>query len=584
LALGATDRKGAPAAQEKKPLGQLLIDRNLITANQLNEALEHQKANGGVLGGILVELGMLKPEDLRMVLGAQFGMPVVNLDEMEISPAVMEKVAPSIADSYKIIPVSFEDGVLTVAMADPLNLSALDDLKFLLGFEVRGAVSDPDAIGRAYSKYYANMSESVETIVQELIDQNIGTEIVEAATETIDIDSLEEMADSAPVRKLLNLVLIQAIKDKASDIHFEPFEDEFKIRYRIDGVLYEMVPPPRHLAAAIVSRIKVMSNLDIAERRLPQDGRIELNVGNNPIDLRIAVLPTINGESVVMRVLDRSVVSLDLNNLGFSPDDLRTFRSQIARPNGIILCTGPTGCGKTTTLYAALNELNDVGVKIITTEDPVEYDIEGIMQVQIDPDIGVTFAECLRRILRQDPDIILVGEVRDLETARIAIQASLTGHLVFSTLHTNDAPSSITRLIDMGVEPFLLTATIEAIVAQRLVRVVCKNCKTEYNPSRLELMELNLTPDDVADRKFYYGKGCDQCNNTGFRGRTAIVENLNFDDTLRELVVQEVSTEALREVAVERGMHTLREAGLRAIFDGVTTIEEVVRETIVEAL
>jgi len=572
-----------PLGVAKRPLGELLKESNLITDEQLGHALQYQKENGGVLGKILVDLGMVKEEDIRLILGSQFGMPVVNLDELEIPPTVVERVSPSVADAYRVIPVEYTDGVLTVAMADPLNISALDDLKFLLSCDIKGAVSDEEAVKRAYDKYYANVSESVESIVQELIDRKVGTEIVEDTTETIDLESIEEMADSAPVRKLLNLVLIQAIRDKASDIHFEPFEDEFKIRYRIDGVLYEMVPPPRHLAMAITSRIKVMANLDIAERRLPQDGRIELNIGNNPIDLRISVLPTVYGESVVMRVLDRSVVSLDLNKLGFREEDLRLFRSQIERPNGIILVTGPTGCGKTTTLYAALRELNTIDVKIITTEDPIEYDVEGIMQVQVNPEIGVTFAECLRNILRQDPDIILVGEIRDLETARIAVQASLTGHLVFSTLHTNDAPSTITRMIDMGVESFLLTATLEAIVAQRLVRRICTNCKAEYNPSDEELMELNLNRESVKGKKFYYGKGCNACNNTGFRGRTAIVENLNFDDAIRELVVQEVSTEVLRDFAVERGMRTLRESGINAIYDGVTTIEEVIRETIVES-
>jgi len=333
---------------------------------------------------------------------------------------------------------------------------------------------------------------------------------------------------------------------------------------------------------AITSRLKVMSNLDIAERRLPQDGRIELNVGNHPVDLRVSVMPTINGESVVLRVLDRSVVQLDLEKLGLRESELALFRTQMHRPNGIILCTGPTGCGKTTTLYSALIELNDVGVKIITTEDPVEYDLEGLIQVQVNPDIGLTFANCLRHILRQDPDKILVGEVRDLETARIAVQASLTGHLVLSTLHTNDAPTTITRITDMGVEPFLLTATLEGIVAQRLVRVICRDCRTEYTPSEEELYELNLTRADVEGKKFYYGKGCPRCNNTGFRGRTGIFEIMDMDDVLRELIIQEVSTDVLREAAVERGMSTLRESGLAAIYDGVTTIEEVVRETIVE--
>ena len=567
---------------EKKRLGEILLDSNLLTRDQLEQALTYQKESGGALGKVLIQLGFVRESDIRMALGMQFGMPAVNLDEMEIPPAVIEQMSAKVAQVYRVIPTEFDNSVLTVAMADPFNVSALDDLKFLLGCEVKGTVSDEEAVSRAFDKYYGNVNESVESIVGELMESRIGTEIREDTTETIDLESVEEMAESAPVKKLLNLVLLQAIQDRASDIHFEPFEDEFKIRYRVDGILYEMVPPPRHLAAAITSRIKVMSNLDIAERRLPQDGRIELNVGNHPVDLRVSCLPTVHGESVVMRILDRSVIQLDLEKLGLRPNQLGLLRAQIHRPNGIILVTGPTGCGKTTTLYAALLELNDVGVKIITTEDPVEYDLEGVIQVQVNPEIGVNFATCLRHILRQDPDKILVGEIRDLETSRIAIQASLTGHLVLSTLHTNDAPTTITRIVDMGVEPFLLTATLEGIVAQRLVRIICKECRAEYAPSEEELYELNLTRKDVEGKKFYYGRGCQRCNNTGFKGRTAVFELMDIDDTLRELIVQEVSADVLRTAAIERGMSTLREAGLQAIYDGITTIEEVVRETIIE--
>ena len=390
------------------------------------------------------------------------------------------------------------------------------------------------------------------------------------------------MSESQPVKKLLNLVLLQAIRDKASDIHFEPFEDEFKMRYRIDGVLYEMVPPPRHIAMAVTSRIKVMANLDIAERRVPQDGRIELNVGGNPVDLRVSVLPTMFGESVVMRVLDRSQVSLDLNKVGMRDIDLAMFRDILDLPHGIVIVTGPTGSGKTTTLYSALRELNKVDTKIITTEDPVEYDIDGLIQIPINPDIGLTFASCLRSILRQDPDVILVGEMRDLETAEIAIHASLTGHLVFSTLHTNDAPTSVTRMLDMGIEPYMLTSTVEAIVAQRLVRRICMNCRSEFQPTEEMLMELNLTPDDVRGRTFFYGRGCEQCNNTGYRGRTAIFEIMRMDDELRTLIRSGTSSNVLRSEARRGGMRSLRESGLMNIYDGITTIEEVVRETIVE--
>jgi type IV pilus assembly protein PilB len=401
-------------------------------------------------------------------------------------------------------------------------------------------------------------------------------------SESIDLQTLEEMADAAPVRKLLNYVLLVAIRDRASDIHFEPFEDEFKMRYRIDGTLYEMLPPPKSIALAIASRIKVMANLDIAERRLPQDGRIELVVNAAPVDLRVSVLPTMFGESVVMRVLDRSNVQLDLERIGFREDDLRIFRQLIARPNGIVIVTGPTGSGKTTTLYAALSELNEVAVKILTSEDPVEYDIDGLVQVQVREEIGLTFARCLRSFLRQDPDIILVGEIRDLETAQIGVQSSLTGHLVFTTLHTNDAPSSIARMLDLGMEPFLITATLEGIVAQRLVRTVCPRCKEGYVPTEEALMELGLTPEQVSGRKFFKGAGCDFCRGTGYSGRLALFEIMVLDDQLRELIMKRSSTNLLRQAARKRGMRTLRETGLLAIYDGVTTLEEVVSQTLEE--
>jgi len=377
-------------------------------------------------------------------------------------------------------------------------------------------------------------------------------------------------------------VLLQAIKDKASDIHFEPFEDEYKMRYRIDGVLYEMIPPPKHIAVAISSRIKVMANLDIAERRLPQDGRIPLTVQGHQVDLRVAILPTMFGESVVLRILDRSQLDLKLENLGLTPQDMATIRMLIQKPNGILIVTGPTGSGKTTTLYSALKELNTIDSKLITTEDPVEYDIDGIIQVQMKPEIGLTFASCLRSILRQDPDVIMVGEIRDLETAQISAQASLTGHLVFTTLHTNDAPSAIARLLDLGLEPFLITATLEGVIAQRLVRKICTNCKEAYEPTEEQLLELDLKPDMVQGKKFYYGRGCDQCNNTGYRGRMGIFEIMVFNDEMRELVMNHASTNVLRNAAKKAGMITLREKGLKAIFEGLTTIEEVVKETIME--
>jgi type IV pilus assembly protein PilB len=400
--------------------------------------------------------------------------------------------------------------------------------------------------------------------------------------ESIDLEELASAAEDNKVVRLLNLVLLQAIKDKASDIHFEPFEEEFKMRYRIDGVLYEMIPPPRHLALPIVSRIKVMANLDIAERRLPQDGRIELTVGSSPVDLRISVLPTMFGESVVMRVLDRSNVQLSLDKIGLRNDELENLRGLIQKPNVIVIVTGPTGSGKTTTLYAALNELNDPETKILTAEDPVEYDIDGLVQCQVNTEQELTFGKLLRSFLRQDPDIILVGEIRDLETAQIAVQASLTGHLVFSTLHTNDAPSSILRLLDLGMESFLLTATIEAIVAQRLVRRICIKCKEEFVPTDEQLMELQLKRGDLEGRTLFRGRGCDSCNQSGYRGRMALFEIMRLDDQIRDMIMQEASTNVLRSEARKRGMRTLRESGLLAIYDGQTTIDEVVRETLTE--
>ncbi|MCH7792676.1 MAG: Flp pilus assembly complex ATPase component TadA, partial [Planctomycetes bacterium] len=469
---------------------------------------------------------------------------------------------------------------LTIAMKNPDNYRAVDDLRLLLSLNVEAVVADEASIDRLIKEYYSKQ-ESVMDVITGLSASDKFADLA-GRGDSIDLDAITEMASDNQVVKLINLVLLQAIKDRASDIHFEPFEEEFKMRYRIDGVLYEMVPPPKHLGPAITSRIKVMSNLDIAERRLPQDGRIELTVGGNQIDLRVAVLPTMYGESVVLRVLDRSHVQLDLDRIGFLPDDLTHFRALIRKPNGIVIVTGPTGSGKTTTLYAALAELNTVETKILTAEDPVEYDIDGLCQCQVNEDLGLTFARCLRSFLRQDPDIILVGEIRDLETAQIAVQASLTGHLVMTTLHTNDAPSSIIRLLDLGMESFLLTATIEGIVAQRLVRVICPKCKEEYEPGEEELMELALRPEDIKGRRIFRGRGCDNCHKTGYRGRMAIFEILGMDDEIRDLVMHEASTTQIRDYARQQGMRMLRESGLMAIYEGQTTIDEVVRETIAD--
>ncbi|HIQ21085.1 MAG TPA: pilus assembly protein PilB [Planctomycetes bacterium] len=566
-------------------IGQILVDLGFITDMQLEMLLEEQQARPGeLLGQIAVSLDLIDEDQLAQALAEQMGLQVIHLSEVSVPSEVLRYVTEPMAQLYRIIPVAFKDNTLTVATCDPQKLSVIDELRNFLGYDIKPVVATEHDIMAALDRYYTASAESVERIIEDLEqDQELAQAAQAAESGAFDLTSVEALADSAPVRKLLNMVLLLGIKDHASDLHFEPFENEFKIRIRADGVLYEMVPPPRHLAFAITTRIKVMADLDIAERRLPQDGRIRLTVGGHPVDLRVSVLPTMFGESVVMRILDRSVVMLDLEAVGMDPNMLATFREMIRVPHGIILVTGPTGSGKTTTLYGALNELNRVEDKIITTEDPVEYDIEGIVQIPIDPDIGNTFAHCLRSILRQDPDKILVGEIRDLETAEIAVQASLTGHMVFSTLHTNDAPGSVTRLRDMGIPPFLITATLEGALAQRLVRKICTHCREETAASPEMLADLELTPEQVAGKKFYRGRGCPNCNNTGFRGRTGIFELMEMNDTLRDLVNRNVATGELREAAIQSGMVPLREAGLRKIHDGVTTIEEVVRETIIEA-
>ncbi len=561
----------------QRRLGQILVDLGHLTEDQLWDVLEEQKQSAGeIIGQVAIRMGFVTEAHVSEALAEQWGMPVVNLTETTISPKVLELVPQTMADIYKIMPISIRDNVVTVAMADPQNIAALDDLRNMLGMDVRGAVSNHKDVEAAIARNYADREESIEDVIGQL---EAGNE--DGPSKGHGYDLAADM-DEAPIRKLLNMIMLLAIKDQASDIHFEPFEDEFKVRVKADGMLYEMVPPPRHLANAIVSRIKIMSDLDISERRLPQDGRIELNVGGHSVDLRVSVLPTLFGEAVVMRVLDRTVVQLDLNKIGMDANTLTRFRNVLNRPNGIVLVTGPTGSGKTTTLYSALNELNDIETKIITTEDPIEYEIDGLIQVPVNPDIQVTFATVLRAILRHDPDTILIGEIRDFETAEVAIQSALTGHLVFSTLHTNDSPSAITRLRDMGIEPFLITATVEAILAQRLVRKICSECRTQFEPSDELLMELQLPIAQARQYKFYYGRGCQRCNNSGYKGRCGIYELLEVNDEVRDLVASSASVDDIRNYCRSQGMTTLREAGLKLIFDGVTTIDEVVRETVME--
>jgi type IV pilus assembly protein PilB len=574
----AVDRFGV----RKKMLGQILKEMKLVHEGQIQEALQLQKSDGGKIGEILVRREHITEPQLMLALGKQSGLEVIDLSQFPPQAEAIEKVDEAIARPFQFLPVSFDGKTLTVAMADPMNKSALDDVRFTANCEVVGVVADSEQIAAAIDKSYGSEEQVMSTILKEIEKDGLtGTKSGKrrGGGGVTDLEDVEEMANAAPVRKLLNYILYQAIRDRASDIHLEPFEDELKIRYRVDGVLYELEAPPLHLATALISRVKVMSGLDISETRLPQDGRIDLAIGGRPVDLRVSTLPTMFGESCVMRILDRSVVSLDLDQIGLREDESKHIRQLIDLPHGIILVTGPTGSGKTTTLYSALNEANDVAVKIITTEDPVEYDLEGIVQVQINEDVGATYSACLRAMLRQDPDKILVGEIRDRETAQIAIEASLTGHVVFSTLHTNDAPLAVTRLVDIGIEPFLIAATLESVVAQRLVRRICSDCKDWYEPGVEVLRELQVDKAQVGERKFAFGKGCKTCNGTGYRGRVAIFEIMVISETIRELIMNKASNTQLRTTARQEGMRTLRESGLLSIFEGKTTVEEVLRET-----
>ncbi|MCH8823106.1 MAG: Flp pilus assembly complex ATPase component TadA [Planctomycetes bacterium] len=572
-----------PAELKGRRLGRALTKLKKVTRDQVQEALQLQKTRKEPLGQLLVGLGHITESDVMEALAGRAGMRMVDIKQDAIEDSTIDALPAETANTYQIVPLMYDSVTKTIVIAlkNPDNYRAVDDLRLMMGLKVEAVVAPADQIDAVLKKRYSDDKTSMSTIMAEIGDSDTLAALA-GRGDSIDLEELTQAAEDNKVVRLLNLVLLQAIKDKASDIHFEPFEEEFKMRYRIDGILYEMIPPPKHLALPIISRIKVMANLDIAERRLPQDGRIELTVRNNPIDLRVSVLPTIFGESVVLRVLDRSNVQLSLDKIGLRKDELEVVRKLIKKPNGIIIVTGPTGSGKTTSLYAALSELNQPTTKILTAEDPVEYDIDGLIQCQINTDQGLTFARLLRSFLRQDPDVILVGEIRDNETAQIAVQASLTGHLVFSTLHTNDAPSSILRLLDLGMEPFLLTATIEAIVAQRLVRRICLNCKEEYTPTDEQLMELQLRRSDVDERTLFRGRGCEKCNHSGYKGRMALFEIMGLDDRLRDMIMQEASTNILRNEARKRGMRTLRETGLMAIYEGQTTIDEVVRETITD--
>jgi type IV pilus assembly protein PilB len=561
------------------PLLSIIKDRGLADDMQLEEVIQENLRGGKPLSQLLQDYGVMDIPTQLQLIAEQLGTEVVDLRGKEIPADVIKTVSATTAKSYQCIPVGMYGSTIHVAMADPLNPSTVDEMQYSIGKEIQLVVADPAQIEQAIAKYYSDSTESVGDILKELGSDADFLKETEEAGKSDNKGELEELANETPIVKFVTLVLQQAIQDRASDIHFEPFEDEFKIRYRVDGALYEMAPPPKHLALPVISRIKVMSNLDISERRMPQDGRITINILGRKIDLRVSTLPTQFGESVVLRVLDRSSVNLDLESLGLPKFVYEYMGEAIQQPNGILVVTGPTGCGKTTTLYSCLRRINTIDSKLLTVEDPVEFDIEGIMQVAVHESVGMTFSKALRAFLRQDPDIIMVGEMRDLETSQIAIQASLTGHLVLSTLHTNDSAGAVTRLVDMGVEPFLVSSTLMGVLAQRLVRTVCKKCRTSFEPTEHQLSLLNLSPHDLGDKSFFYGRGCAVCNDTGYKGRKGIFELLPVSDQIRVMINDRAPTVVLRQKAVELGMVTLREDGLRCIFDGDTTIEEILKYT-----
>lgn len=559
------------------PLLGLLQERSMVDDMQLEEVIQEHNRTGKPISQVLQDLGILDIDNQLQILADNLVTEVVNLRDKEIPPEVVQCVPAQTARTYQCMPVALVGNVLQIALVDPLNPSLINDLGFTLGKELQLVVADPAQIEKAINKYYADSTENVADILKALgSDADIAKEVAEVADGVLELTNL---ANETPIIKFVNLVLQQAIQDRASDIHFEPFEDEFKIRYRVDGALYEMAPPPKHLALPVTSRIKVMANMDIAERRLPQDGRISLSIAGRQVDLRVSTLPTQFGESLVLRVLDRSAVNLEIDNLGLPKHVSEYVAEAIQQPNGVMIVTGPTGCGKTTTLYSCLRRINTIDSKLLTAEDPVEFDIEGIMQVAVNEGVGMTFSKALRSFLRQDPDIIMIGEMRDLETSQIAIQASLTGHLVLTTLHTNDSCGAVTRMIDMGVEPFLVSSTLMAVLAQRLVRTICKKCRTPFEPTEHQLGLLNLSPHDIGEKVFYYGRGCSFCNDTGYKGRKGIFELLVVNDALRNLINERAPTIVLRQKAIELGMVTLREDGLRGIFDGNITIEEVLKYT-----
>jgi type IV pilus assembly protein PilB len=561
---------------EKKRLGEMLVEAGLVTEAQIKEALKVQKETGERLGRILVQKNIISEDNMVQLLAEQLGIPRVNLNDYLIDPQIIALVPEDLARRYILIPLFKVGDVLTVAMSDPSNVFALDEVGYKTNCAVEPILSTEAEIKKVIDQYYG-VSESIEDLAKSIDEKIGGLEITDDSQ--VEAKKLESIAGETSVIKLVNLIIMEAIRAGASDIHVEPEQDSLRTRFRVDGVLHEASTTPKHLQSAIVSRIKIMSELDIAERRVPQDGRFQVKVSNRSIDMRVSTFPTVHGENVVMRILDTASVLFGMEQLGLSPNIYEGYQNLIQKPYGIILVTGPTGSGKTTTLYASLNTINSIDKNIITVEDPVEYRLKLIRQCQINPKAGLTFATGLRSILRQDPDIIMVGEIRDLETAEIAIQSALTGHLVFSTLHTNDAPSTITRLIDMGVEPFLIASSVTGVIAQRLVRKICDECKTVYKPSDKILKELGIVKDGKKELIFYKGQGCKKCLNNGYKGRIGIMEMMTLNEEIRELIVSKASADVIKKAAQKAGMQTMREDGMQKVMAGITTLEEVLRVT-----
>jgi type IV pilus assembly protein PilB len=556
-----------------KQVAELFVEQRVLEPSQVEDVLTEVELNGKSVAQAIIDGGYIDERGFYQTMAEALGTDYIDLTDYEIAPEVLRFVPAGLARLHGALPIDMIGNVLRVALVDPLDPRAVEDLRFALGKDIQVVVSPAEQIEELIKQYYGSETSTMDDVLKQLGE--VG-ELLQVRGEEA---AVEAEANATPIIRFVDLILYQAILDRASDIHFEPFENEFKIRYRVDGALYEMAPPPRHLALPVISRVKVMANMNIAERRLPQDGRIQKHIAGRNIDLRVSTLPTQFGESLVLRVLDRTTVNLELEALGMPVYIYNFLQEMIHHPNGIFIATGPTGSGKTTTLYSCLRKINTIDSKLLTVEEPVEYDLEGIVQVPVNEAIGLTFARVLRSFLRQDPDRIMVGETRDLETAQIAIQASLTGHLVFTTLHTNDAPGAITRLIDMGIEAFLISATLEAVLGQRLLRSICTQCRTAYQPNDELLAELGISRRDIGDKQFYCGKGCDACNNTGYKGRKGIYELLRISDPLRELINSRAPTITLKQKAIELGMVTLRQDGLRSIFAGDTTIEEVLKYT-----